>query len=51
MPLLQLDAKTRAVISQDAGDCSIGFQVIGQDKGTYKDMEINRTIGSTISFR
>ena len=51
---MQLDAEDK-VISQDAGDDAISFQVIGQDKGLYNNMGnnimVDRTIGSTISFR
>lgn len=48
---MQLDAKTREVISSDVKEGAVKFRVIGQDTGEYRGMNINRTIGSTISFR
>ena len=48
---VQLDATTRQIISSDVDHGAVKFRVIGQDTGDYRGMSVNRTIGSTISFR
>ena len=49
--VVQLDAETGKTISSDVKEGAVKFRVIGQDTGDYRGTSVNRTIGSTISFR